>query len=40
MIARPAPIECDVFQTDILVANCSGTIQWVIRRVQGGTPIP
>lgn len=40
MMARPAPIEWEVFQTDILVASRSGTIQWVISRVQGGTPMP
>ena len=38
MMASPAPIECEVLQTDILVASRSGTIQWVISRVQGGTP--
>ena len=37
---RPAPIECEVFHTDIFVASCVGGIQWVSRRAQGGNPVP
>ena len=37
---RLTTIEWEVFQTDVLVASRSGTIQWVISRVQGGTPMP
>ena len=40
MMARPAPIEWEVFQTDILVASSVGGIQWVSRRAQGGNPVP
>ena len=37
---RPAPIECEVFHTDIFVASSVGGIQWVSRRAQGGNPVP
>src|SRR5690554_2566803 len=40
MMARPAPIEWEVFHSDIFVASFSGFTQCVIKRVQGGTPIP
>ena len=40
MTTSPAPIECEVFHTDIFVANCTGGIQWVSSRAQGGKPVP
>ena len=36
----PAPIECEVFQSDIFVASSVGGIQWVSSRAQGGNPDP
>ena len=39
-MARPAPMEWDMFQIDILVASSSGLIHWVRVLVQGGTPMP
>src|SRR5688572_29137658 len=38
--AIAAPIECDVFQIDILVASVSGGNQCVISRQHGGKPMP
>lgn len=40
MTTSPAPIECEVFHTDILVASSLGGIQWVSSRAQGGKPVP
>ena len=36
MARRPAPIECDVFHIDILVASSCGGIQCESSRAQGG----
>ena len=35
-----APIECEAFQIDILVASSLGGTQCVIRRLHGGKPHP
>ena len=40
MASRLAPIECEVFHTDILVASSVGGIQWVSNRAHGGNPLP
>ena len=40
MTTSPAPIECEVFHTDILVASCLGGIQCVSSRAHGGNPMP
>ncbi len=40
MARRPAPIECDVFHIDILVASSCGGIQCESSRAQGGKPLP
>ena len=40
MASRLAPIECEVFHTDILVASSVGGIQWVSSRAHGGNPLP
>ena len=40
MASRLAPIECEVFHTDIFVASSVGGIQCVSSRAQGGNPLP
>ena len=37
---RLAPTLVEAFQSDILVASSPGANQWVIRRAQGGNPMP
>ena len=37
---KPAPREWEIFQIDILVASFLGGNQCVIRRAQGGNPMP
>ena len=36
----PAPIECEVFQTAVLVASSRGGTQWTSSRLHGGKPHP
>src|SRR3989442_2691063 len=37
---NPPPIECEMFQIDMRLANFFGGNQWASRRAQGGKPMP